>query len=355
MSASNELAILEAGLVCSVGLDAASACAAIRAGVTHHRDTTFMDAGGEWIVGASVPLDEPWRGRAKLAKLLAMAVRDCVERAGGVDGGLDTTQVPLILCVAEKGRPGRLEGLEEELFTEALAELGWSFHSQHSSIVSQGRVGMAIALAQARRLVHYQNVPLVLIAGVDSLLVGPTLAAFEENERLLTTKNSNGFVPGEGASAVLVGRPVAGGKPSLTCTGLGFAMEHARIDTEEPLRAEGLTLAIKLALGEAQCQMAELDFRITDLSGEQYYFKEAALAFQRAMRTRKETFDIWHPADCIGEIGAAIGPAILAVALEACRKGYALGERMLCHLGSDAGPRAAGVFRYAGRLEGVHG
>ncbi len=44
----------------------------------------------------------------------------------------------------------------------------------------------------------------VLVAGVDSFVSGPTLAAYEARERLLTSQNSNGFIPGEGAAAVLV-------------------------------------------------------------------------------------------------------------------------------------------------------
>ncbi len=100
----------------------------------------------------------------------------------------------------------------------------------------------------------------------------------------------------------------------------------AHIDSGEPLRADGLTTAINGALTDAGCQMHDLDFRITDVSGEQYYFKEAALALSRILRQRKEEFDIWHPAECIGEAGAAAGIAVLADANAACRKAYAAGS-----------------------------
>ena len=90
-----------------------------------------------------------------------------------------------------------------------------------------------------------------------------------------------------------------------------------------------------------------MDFRITDISGEQYGFKEASLALSRLLRVRKEEFDIWHPADCIGEVGAAALPCMLGVALFAARKGYAPGPAILCHLGNDDGKRAALVVRTA--------
>lgn len=134
----------------------------------------------------------------------------------------------------------------------------------------------------------------------------------------------------------------------LLCLGLGRGTEPAALASEQPLRAEGLTEAIKSALSDAGCDMGDLDFRITDNSGEQYYFKEAALALSRTLRVRKEEFDIWHPADCIGEVGAAIGTALLAKTLSACQKAYTRGRSILVHAGNDGGRRAAAVLRYAG-------
>jgi 3-oxoacyl-[acyl-carrier-protein] synthase-1 len=195
-------------------------------------------------------------------------------------------------------------------------------------------------------LVHETDIENVVIAGVDSLLVGPTLSAYEERERLLTSQNSNGFIPGEAAAVVIVSKPQSQAEPELLCLGLGFAREQATVEAEQPLRAEGLSAAIKGALAEADCTLGATDFRITDLSGEQYYFKEAALALSRTLRQRKEFYDIWHPADCIGEVGAAIGPAMLAVLLAAQRKTYALGSNVLCHSSSDDGKRAALILAY---------
>ncbi|MET0081189.1 MAG: hypothetical protein ABW119_22270, partial [Candidatus Thiodiazotropha lotti] len=140
----------------------------------------------------------------------------------------------------------------------------------------------------------------------DTMLVAASLAHYETQQRLLTSENSNGFLPGEAGAALLIesARNHPGGV--LKCEGLGFAVESAHVDSEEPLRAEGLTAAIKASLSDAGCEMGDLDFRITDVSGEQYYFKEASLALSRTLRSRKDKFDIWHPADCIGEVADAL-------------------------------------------------
>jgi 3-oxoacyl-[acyl-carrier-protein] synthase-1 len=91
-----------------------------------------------------------------------------------------------------------------------------------------------------------------------------------------------------------------------------------------------------------------MDFRITDLSGEQYYFKESSLALSRTLRQRKEEFDIWHPAECTGELGSVAGVLILAVADTACRRRYAKGPAIVAHMGNDAGERAALTLHWRG-------
>ncbi|MFN0314422.1 MAG: hypothetical protein ACKVQA_05220 [Burkholderiales bacterium] len=334
------LTIRGTGLVTSVGLTAAASCCAFRARITNPCETQFIDSSGAWIMAHQVNLDRPCAGLTKLAKMAALAIDEALQ-------DIDQEQwhrLPLLLCVAEAERPGRLEGLEDQLLTQIQGELGVSF-AQQSAVVPLGRVGVAVALAKARALLDLPNSLGVLIAGTDSLLSWPTLSHYEREDRLLTESNSNGFMPGEGAGALWVGAG-EGHLPQLICTGIGFGRETAHIDSGEPLRADGLTQAIKASLEDAGRQLHDMDFRITDISGEQYYFKEASLALSRTLRQRKEEFDIWHPAECTGECGAASGVAVIAAAREACHKAYAPGHNILTHWANDAGQRAAVTFEY---------
>jgi 3-oxoacyl-[acyl-carrier-protein] synthase-1 len=250
----------------------------------------------------------------------------------------DWVQIPVLLCVAEADRPGRLEGLDDRLFQDIQAELGARF-APRSAIVAHGRVSAGVALAQARKLIHEDMHSQVLVVATDSLLTWPTLSAYVQEDRLLTPSNSNGFMPGEAAGALLVTGPH--GVAELQCVGIGFGVEKAHVDAGEPLRGDGLTLAIKGALLGAGCELHDIDYRIADLSGEQYYFKEASLALNRILRKRKEDFQIWHPAEVIGEAGAASGFACLTVMQMAAAKGYAPGQRSLLHLANDSGARVA--------------
>jgi 3-oxoacyl-[acyl-carrier-protein] synthase I len=327
------IAIFASGMVTAVGLDAPSSCAAIRCAIDNFSETRFMDKGGEWIIGSQVPLEQPWRGLPKLVHMVVPAIRECLAQTGNVSPEM----IPLLLCVAEKERPGRLEGLDDQLFADVQTELGVRFHPR-STVIPRGRVAGALAMIEASKLIRDERVPFCIIAGVDSFLVAATLAAYEQESRLLTSQNSNGFIPGEAGAAVLVGAQSAA---DLLCIGIGTGQEKSTVDSEEPFRAEGMVQAFKAALADAGKSMADVDYRITDSNGEQYFFKEAGLAVARTLRVTKEKFGIWHAADCVGEVGAAAGPCALAVGLAATRKNYAPGPNALCHFSGEDGDRFA--------------
>src|SRR5262249_9772347 len=78
----NPVAILSAGMVTGVGLDAASSCAAIRCAIDNFSETRFIDRGGEWIIGSQVPLEQGWRGLAKLVHMVAPPIRECLAHTG---------------------------------------------------------------------------------------------------------------------------------------------------------------------------------------------------------------------------------------------------------------------------------
>jgi 3-oxoacyl-[acyl-carrier-protein] synthase-1 len=331
--------ILRTGMVTGVGLSAPAACAAIRAGIAGFEETRFM-FDGEWLLGCEVPLVEAWRGREKLVRMAVSALGECLEGLGSVR----PIDVPLFLGLAEPSRPGRLQGLDDSLIAEIERRLDVRFHPW-SRVFSNGRIGGLQALDYTRRVLA-ERVPLCLVAGVDSCLVSRTLDAYHRGHRLLSAENSDGFIPGEAAAAALVGPEGSGGV--LRCTGVGYGLEPAPLGSGEPTRADGMVQAFRAALADAGWDLGRADYRITDVSGEQYGFKEAALAMTRVLRRRKEEFDIWHPADCVGETGAAIVPIMLGVVAAALAKDWAPGPRAIAHVAADTGERGAFLLEASG-------
>jgi 3-oxoacyl-[acyl-carrier-protein] synthase-1 len=332
------LAVHGIGLISSIGLTAPTTCAALRAKVNNPTNTGFIGNGGIPFMAHQVDLGQPLRGRSKLRAMVVMAIEEALADVPREE----ITSIPLLLCVAEAERPGRLDGLDDLLFTEVQETLGLRF-APNSTIVADGRVGIAVALLRARTLISRGHASSVLVAAVDSFVNWAALRHYQQLDRLLTPNNSNGFIPGEGAGAVLLGAD--DGRPGLVCTGIGFGVEAAHIDSEEPLRAEGLTTALRNAMNEAGLQLHDFDLRIADLSGEQYGFKEASLAVARLLRVRKEEFDIWHPAECTGELGAVAGLSCLGIGHAAARKGFAPGRFAILHFGNDGGRRAGIAVR----------
>ena len=99
-----ELDIVSIGMVTAVGLDAPSACAAMRARLDGFQETRFLGPGGDWLVGAPVPLPRNLIGEKRLAHMAAAAILRGDRRLRPTPA--DTAA--LILCLAEEDRPGRL-------------------------------------------------------------------------------------------------------------------------------------------------------------------------------------------------------------------------------------------------------
>lgn len=331
------LLILGCGMTSAVGFTAPASCAAVRAGISGFSETPFTALGGEPIIGAQVPLARTIRGLPRLAEIVAGPIRECLD----IDAALVPGDVPLLLGVAEKTRPGRFADLDTALIPLIEQILQVNFHPL-SRLIPTGRTSGAIAVHEAAKLVNEGGFRRVLVAGVDSLLVSDTLDYFEDNDRLLTDYNSNGFIPGEAGAAILVGPD--NGAFGLRIRSFGFAKEAATMESEHPLRAEGLVAAYRQALTAAGIGLHEIDYRMADLSGEQYWFKEAALALARVIRVRKEFQDIWHPADCLGETGAAAALCMMSIAWWATRKAYAPGPLVLAQSCGDDGARIAIVL-----------
>lgn len=335
------LAITGVGMVTGVGLNAPASCAAIRCAIDNFQETRFMDSGGEWLMGCAVPLEQLWRSKDKLLKMAALSISECLKGNKQINPKL----TPLVLCLSEHERKGRVIDDDHQFFLDLQNEMGLKFHEK-SRVVARGHMAVAVALKQARVMIQELNVTHVLIAATDSLLVGPMLAHYEEHDRLKTSTNSNGFIPGEAGAALVVESGNAKQDKQLFCRGLGFGVERAHVYSDEPLRADGLVAAMKESLEDAGHGESILDFKITDLSGEQYYFKEASLAFSRIDRTKREEFDLWHPAECIGEVGTAIGLIMIGVVKAACEKGYSKGGVILAHLGNDEGERSSMILAW---------
>jgi 3-oxoacyl-[acyl-carrier-protein] synthase-1 len=295
---------------------------------------------------AQAPLDPALRGLSRLVALALPAVAEALEQ---YEGAID--ELPVFFCLAEETRPGcsPASGFPQR-FIEALnQEVTIDLFHPESSYYNTGRAGFVSALRDAQTLLANEKQEFVLILGVDNLTTSSTINHFmgskEQPCRLLTPNNSDGFIPGEAASALLLSRNSQLDNQTRI-TGVGLAEEPAPLDSEEVHTSRGLTEAIRSAARQAGIQVADTDFVIAGLSGESWFFVEASNAIHRTMEHTRETHPLWHPADGLGEVGAAIGPAMVVMAHYAFMKGYAPGPSALCHLSNDDHRRGAFILEH---------
>ena len=337
------LAIKAAGMVTAVGFNAASSCAAMRAGISGVKQTNLWDAeSGTYLAAGKVPLPQWWVGLGKLADLAAPAILECYKQAEPIS----PRDIPVLLGVAPPDQPFRFAELDVQILPEIEQRLGFQLHLA-SRVISQDHVSVVAGLRLAAVLIGHGQASCVIVASVDSLLVHELKNHYLSKRRLRTPNNSNGFSLGEAGSAVLVmpAGITSGGEVQIL--GMATGQEQATIESEQPMRGQGLTDVIRDALSQAGVTMQEVHYRIADLNGEHYKFKEMVLSIGRFARTpTPELFDLWHPIEFIGDVGAAIGPIVLGVALNASQKGYGVGPCILCTFGNDDGERAAIVLNH---------
>ncbi|MFO7561943.1 MAG: beta-ketoacyl synthase N-terminal-like domain-containing protein [Enhygromyxa sp.] len=348
------VAVVASGCVSALGFNARACWTAIRAKLSGLRTESLCDPySGEPISIGRVPLPQWWEGVGKLADLLAPALLECLRAAEAAGlARAELAGVPLVLALPEVGRCHRPATLERELIAEIEQRLG-PLHPD-SSLISSGRSGGVLALDAAVARLRGGGVQCCIVAGVDSFLHLETVQSYVDRRRIVTPDNSNGFFPGEAGAAVLLapgrGHPLG----ELHLLGLGVAHEQASIESDLPLRGDGLCAAIREALAPAGMTLLDVDYRLTDLNAERYKFKESTLAIAKLDRKvdalgreapDDRTLELWHPIEYLGEVGAAIVPCLLGLALEAGRAGWAPGPVALCHVSDDDGQRAAVVVR----------
>ena len=335
--------ITSTGMVCPVGRNAAAACAAMRAGIAKFDELPYLDSRIEPIIGAAVPsLDDGLRRYERVAALLSGAVADCL----GETVPDMVAEVPLLVGLAEPGRPGGSAEMADAVVREMRRQLGLSFHPRLSRAFTLGHTSGFHAVRYARELLQEAHAPACLVCGVDSYINARSLRWLERHGRLKTAENSDGVIPGEAAAAVMIHPRLVRGQGALVeVIGLGFAHEAAGVLSEEPLLAPGLTAAARAALAEARVGMHDIDFRLSDVTGERYGFKEHALALTRLLRRRREDVPLWHCADSIGDTGAAAGICQLVIACHAFLKCYAPGNFAIGFTSAVLGDRAVIVLK----------
>lgn len=353
--------IVGAGMVAPVGLTAQTVAAALRAGISRVRETGLRDSQFEPLVAGFMgdeylpPLDAELRGvmkgmTARHRRMVRLAAAALQEAAAGSDRPL-----PLILALPESYPWGDPVGAAflKHLAIQSRVKLELSA----SKVLRQGRAGGLLAVQRAMELLTARQAQRVLVGGVDTYLDLLLLAKLDEQGRLnARDRITDGFIPGEGAAFLLlcVGHEVAQGRsPLARLAAVGTGQEAGHLYSSEPYLGEGLAQAVQQLFEHLPVQFPKVRTAYAGFNGESFWAKEWGVAHLRHTQHFEPDLRLEHPVEYTGDMGAALGPAMLVAAAVGLQRGYRQGP-CLVWCSSDREERAAVMLQAAKEVRHGH-
>jgi 3-oxoacyl-[acyl-carrier-protein] synthase-1 len=320
--------ILAIGMVTPVGLCTAQTAASVRTGIGRLGESELSDNAGDALV-MGLADDEQVPPLVEALEDRRFAIRqERVIRLGG-------TALDEALASADEGPPPALHlGLPEprteersRIGDEILALLpiqaGRELDLARSKTYPLGRAAGLVALDQALAALDSGDAKTVLVGAVDSYWDDGLLSALGREGRL-KAEVTDGFVPGEGAAFLLLG-PVGsrrgGANACIVATGRGH--EAGNLYSEAPYLGEGLAGTVRDLFQAAPPDLLRrpLECVYAGLNGESHWAKGWGVSHIRNARFFAEALRMEHPADCMGDPGAALGPIMLGLAADRQARG----------------------------------
>jgi len=336
-----QIVITGVGMVTSIGYSASVAANSVRAGIQRFVEMEeTSDREGEPVVGAPVALLVDHA--APQIEMMTMAASEAFETAFPKS---ETAPPPVWACIttasfwrSDDHPLGRfpLERVQESIGHVPITPPGEVRAGGHATVLG--------AVADAIQLLSRHSVAACLVGGVDSLIQIERLTWLDEQSRLKASYNPHGLIPGEAAAFLVLEREADARRRGAACWAsvgnVGLAKEENAIGSDSPCLGAGLSQAITEATVGHSAQIQPLLGVVCDLNGEPYRANEWGIARSRALRWAREV-EVLHPADCLGDVGAATGAVLLGLASVGLKRDYVPTSQLLLWAGSDDGRRAA--------------
>lgn len=232
--------------------------------------------------------------------------------------------LPLFLAGPESIPSVAIDGLFLSLLSKAAPA---HIDAQSSRLIATGRPGGLQAIELAFRYLSQTKASHVLVGGVDSLIDLLTLGVLSNEDRISSLGVGNGFTPGEGAAFLLLSTEksseslAAVRQPAITA-------ESGHRYSKEPYRGEGLASAFQQVLNNYDGPPVDTIF--SGMNGESFGAKEHGVAMIRNQQHFSPSLKLEHPADCFGDLGAAVGPILIGLAANNLRSKRTQSSAIVC-------------------------
>jgi 3-oxoacyl-[acyl-carrier-protein] synthase I len=321
-----ELAITAASCITAVGHDGRMTAAAVRAGITRMGEfTEFPDKDGNPITVARIRgfKDAERDTGSRLGGIASICLVELLAEYFQVDRS-HPSRIHLFLGVSSEERPGqRYAERYIHLLLKVMEE--WSDKTD-LQIIPQGNASTMYAIEQAGQLIESNPAAMCIIGGIDSLLRASTLSWFEKDNRLksISYGRHQGLIAGEAVGFLTVEDPARAkqaNRPVLArISGLGIVEKPASRAENSTSRGTGLTNACRTALNGGKGK--EIRALFGDLNGENSRALEWSMAETRCFKSSDGRRQLWTPANCYGDIGAASGAVMANIVTQGFVRGW---------------------------------
>jgi 3-oxoacyl-[acyl-carrier-protein] synthase I len=330
-----------------VGLWAAPAAAAVRAGIAGLSEHPYMvDCVGQPMPCAlDAQIDPEVIGPARFLTMADSALREACEPLDNI--GWQRLSMPLFLGLPEL-RPGFSE--YDVLTIQSGVSRFERLPIRLSTVVPfvDGHAAGVSALAAAVRQLKLGTIEMCLVGGVESYFHADTMEWLDKNRQLAGTVSRSGFIPGEAAGFCLIMTDQCLRRLGLNglaaVRGCAIGHELKLIKTTDMCLGEGLSATVRNALDGIIPSGERINDIYCDINGERYRGEEWGFVCLRHSHYFDDPLDYHCPAHSWGDVGAASAPLFMMLACQAAARGYAKGPRTLLWASSEQGLRAAAVL-----------
>jgi 3-oxoacyl-[acyl-carrier-protein] synthase-1 len=339
------IVITGTGMVTAVGHDRIMAPASIRAGISRFSEipTFVTETGAKSAGGLIYGITDDRSGTDRLLAMAGPAMQEALFAAEGYSDDLDMGRGRLLLSICPPERPTYEEFQTDDL--QILLESAEAEGLSSVEFIRDGHAGGVVAFSKSMALLREEKAEFCIVGGIDSLVEYPSMAWLEDAGRVMTDDRPHGFIPGEAAAFLLLELESSARRRGVPihCELLdtAYTIEEATRFSDKPLLGKALADSINAILSKQGTGPEGIDGILCDLNGEHYRMKEWGLAQCRVFDGLSLLPELWHPAENIGDVGAASAVLLAAVAESAIGKGYFKGPRVLVWTSSDTGGRGS--------------
>lgn len=346
------------GIVTAVGVTAAQTLTSIRAGIRRVTERPLGGAGGDpgeeggvYLASGAEGLAAALFGSEPLDLALA-AARESLWDAGlyepgDVEAAYRRKAVAVFLALPYADSPWADPGAEAAFHDAAVTARLLDRDRTTVVAVRGGHAGGVLALAAATARLASGEIDVALVGGQDAMLHPASVADLNQRSKLRTDRAPGGATPGEGSAFVVLERLDGSKRRRARAWAAVEAVHQDReaipFDGTQPNQGDGATRAVNGALAAAPSAGRVRDV-FTDLNGERGRFLEWALVETRCFAALPEGWRKHAPASVVGDLGAASGGLLLALAARSVGDGKGSGGAAIVCSTAERGERAAAVL-----------